>query len=94
MAYPDANTVKILFDKLEIELTYLDLECLHLAAASYGVFLKRNKRALRQQIRSQKRILPDFYIGALATIQGLPLLTRDLKRKWNLDFPSLEIVTP
>lgn len=94
LAYPSASDVKKLFADLEINLARLDEECLYLAASSFKNFLDRNKRTARQQIRSQKRILPDFYIGALASKQGVPLLTRDLKRKWTLDFPKLEVICP
>lgn len=38
-------------------------------------------------------VLPDFFIGAHAAIQGLPLLTRDGGR-YRGYFPTLEIVAP
>jgi predicted nucleic acid-binding protein len=37
--------------------------------------------------------LPDFYIGAHATIAGLTLLTRDARR-YRAYFPKLQIVSP
>lgn len=37
--------------------------------------------------------LPDFYIGAHAAIEGLSLLTRDVRR-YRSYFPQLEVVTP
>lgn len=37
--------------------------------------------------------LPDFYIGAHAAIEGMPLLTRDA-RVYRHYFPTLELITP
>jgi predicted nucleic acid-binding protein len=37
--------------------------------------------------------LPDFYIGAHATVRGMPLLTRDPAR-YRAYFPRLELVIP
>lgn len=37
--------------------------------------------------------LPDFFIGAHASVQGIPLLTRDISR-YKTYFPSLEIIHP
>ncbi|WP_114361421.1 PIN domain-containing protein [Ciceribacter lividus] len=94
LAYPSASDAKRLFRDLDINIVHLDEECLFLAASTFNSFSSRNKKTKRQQIRTQKRILPDFYIGAFAQHQGLPLLTRDLKRKWGTDFPTLQIITP
>lgn len=39
------------------------------------------------------RVLPDFFIGAHATILGCPLLTRDA-RLYRRYFPDLTLITP
>lgn len=38
-------------------------------------------------------VLPDFFIGAHATVQGLPLLTRDVQR-YGSYFPKLTLIAP
>lgn len=37
--------------------------------------------------------LPDFFIGAHAAVERLPLLTRDAKR-YKMDFPTVELISP
>jgi predicted nucleic acid-binding protein len=41
----------------------------------------------------RQSLLPDFYIGAHASIAGLPLLTRD-PRRFRRYFPRLELIAP
>jgi predicted nucleic acid-binding protein len=38
-------------------------------------------------------VLPDFFIGAHATVLGAPLLTRD-PRRYRSYFPTIELVAP
>jgi predicted nucleic acid-binding protein len=38
-------------------------------------------------------VLPDFFIGAHATVEGMPLLTRD-PRKYTTYFPNLDLIVP
>ena len=38
-------------------------------------------------------VLPDFFIGAHATVEQLPLLTRDTRR-YRTYFPTVELITP
>ncbi|KQV65321.1 type II toxin-antitoxin system VapC family toxin [Rhizobium sp. Root1220] len=42
---------------------------------------------------SRTGVLPDFFIGAHAAVQGLPLLTRD-KARYRTYFPTVELIAP
>jgi predicted nucleic acid-binding protein len=42
---------------------------------------------------SQSGVLPDFFIGAQAAVQDLPLLTRDVGR-YRTYFPKVRLITP
>lgn len=42
---------------------------------------------------SRTGVLPDFFIGAQAAVNELPLLTRDVGR-YRTYFPSLKLITP
>ncbi len=45
----------------------------------------------RRRGGTRTTVLPDFFIGAHAAVEGLPLLTRDAKRV-RAAYPSVEIV--
>lgn len=49
-------------------------------------------RAYRRRGGTRTGVLPDFFIGAHAAIEGMTLITRDLRRRrW---FPSLQVIAP
>ncbi len=47
----------------------------------------------RRRAGGKAQVLPDFFIGAHAALEGWPLLTRDASR-FRTYFPSLEVIAP
>jgi predicted nucleic acid-binding protein len=47
----------------------------------------------RRRGGGKAQVLPDFFIGAHAAVEGWPLLTRDASR-FRTYFPSLEVIVP
>ena len=47
----------------------------------------------RRSRGARRSPLPDFYIGAHAAVESMPLLTRDATR-YRTYFPSLELISP
>lgn len=47
----------------------------------------------RRSKGTKQNVLPDFFIGAHATVLSVPLLTRDTRR-YRTYFPSLELICP
>jgi predicted nucleic acid-binding protein len=47
----------------------------------------------RRRGGAKRSPLPDFFIGAHAAVEGLPLLTRDPAR-YRSYFPTVELITP
>ncbi len=70
---------------LALELREISRPALFLAAKAYVQYRKRGD--------SKLQVLPDFFIGAQAAVEGWPLLTRDASR-FKTSFPTLEVVAP
>jgi predicted nucleic acid-binding protein len=70
---------------MALELREIPRPALFLAAKAYAQYRKRGG--------SKLQVLPDFFIGAHAAVQGWPLLTRDASR-FKTYFPTLEVVAP
>jgi predicted nucleic acid-binding protein len=78
-------------EALESVLAPFRFERLHLPWEAAFVAAKAFKR-YRQSGGARPSPLPDFFIGAHAAVAGLPLLTRDARRRRY--FPRLRLITP
>jgi len=70
---------------LALELREIPRPALFLAAKAYAQYRRRGG--------SKRQVLPDFFIGAHAAVEGWPLLTRDANR-FKTYFPTLEVLAP
>ena len=88
----------------EISLSFSTIEGLDSAVSTLGLELREIPRpalflAARAYVQYRRRggsrlqVLPDFFIGAHAAVEGWPLLTRDASR-FKTYFPTLEVIAP
>jgi predicted nucleic acid-binding protein len=70
---------------LALELREIPRPALFLAAKAFAQYRRRGG--------SKLQVLPDFFIGAHAAVEGWPLLTRDARR-FKTYFPTLEVLAP
>lgn len=70
---------------LALELREMPRPALFLAAKAYAQYRRRGA--------SKAQVLPDFFIGAHAVVEGWPLLTRDASR-FRSYFPTLDVIAP
>ena len=70
---------------MELELREIPRPALFLAARAYAQYRRRGG--------SKQQVLPDFFIGAHAAVEGWPLLTRDASR-FKTYFPTLDVIAP
>jgi predicted nucleic acid-binding protein len=82
------STIEALDDvvgTLALELREIPRPALFLAAKAFAQYRRRGG--------SKLQVLPDFFIGAHAAVEGWPLLTRDARR-FKTFFPTLEVLAP
>lgn len=88
----------------ELSPLFATAELLDAAIADLDVSLKRIPRQAlffagrafeqyRRKGRPRSTLLPDFFIGAHALVEGLPILTRDTRR-YRTYFPDVELIAP
>ena len=88
----------------ELSLSFATVEALDDVVATMQLVLREIPRPAlflagkaflqyRRRGGSKAQVLPDFFIGAHAAVQGWPLLTRDASR-FRTYFPSVEVIAP
>lgn len=70
---------------MTLELREIPRPALFLAAKAFALYRRRGG--------NKGQVLPDFFIGAHAAVEGWPLLTRDASR-FKTYFPTLEVIAP
>lgn len=70
---------------LALEVREIPRPALFLAAKAFAMYRRRGG--------NKGQVLPDFFIGAHAAVEGWPLLTRDAAR-FRTYFPTLEVMAP
>ncbi|MDH3209185.1 MAG: type II toxin-antitoxin system VapC family toxin [Burkholderiaceae bacterium] len=71
--------------KMELTVQQIPKPALFLAGKAFAQFRKRGGH--------KAQVLPDFFIGAHAAVQGWPLLTRDASR-FRTHFPGMQVHAP
>jgi len=71
--YPSAVHARGIFNELDIRVVPLSDEALYLAATRFRS-CKKPKSEKGEASEFKQHILPDFYVGALAAAEGIPLL--------------------
>ncbi len=88
----------------EISLSFSTLEALEGVVTTLGLEVREVPRAAlflaarafaqyRKRSGSRLQVLPNFFIGAHAAVEGWPLLTRDANR-FSTYFPTLQLLAP
>ena len=83
------------YDRIEDLETFLDAAGLEMTPMPRASLFLAGKvfTQYRRSGGSRTGVLPDFFIGAHAAVDQLPLLTRDIGR-YRTYFPSLRLITP
>ena len=77
--------IDVLLESVDIVVAEMPRSALFLAGQVF--------KAYRRRGGPRTSVLPDFFIGAHATVVGAPLLTRDPQR-YRSYFPTIALVTP
>lgn len=83
------------YDRIELLEAFVDEAGLTIAPMPRAALFLAGKvfTQYRRSGGSRTGVLPDFFIGAHAAVNELPLLTRDVGR-YRSYFPTLKLITP
>jgi len=85
LSFSTLEALEDVVSTLALEVREIPRPALFLAAKACAQYRRRGG--------SKLQVLPDFFIGAHAVVEGWPLLTRDASR-FRTCFPALEVVAP
>jgi Predicted nucleic acid-binding protein, contains PIN domain len=84
-AFPSPEEAARVLGSMGVAVLRVSPAALYLAGRSFQLY--------RQNGGPATMVLPDFLIGAQAQTEGLPLITRDIKR-YRSYFPSVQLIAP
>ncbi len=85
MSFSTIEALDAVVTRMELSVREIPRPALFLAAKAFALYRRRGG--------NKTQVLPDFFIGAHAAVQGWPLLTRDAGR-FRTYFPSLQVLGP
>jgi predicted nucleic acid-binding protein len=85
LSFSTMEALDKVIDTLALQVSEIPRPALFLAGKAFARYRRRG--GTRQQV------LPDFFIGAHAAVEGWPLLTRDASR-FRTYFPDLDVFAP
>ncbi|MGH6896301.1 MAG: type II toxin-antitoxin system VapC family toxin [Geminicoccaceae bacterium] len=85
VGYDRVDEVDAALDAAGVELVEMPRAALFLAGKAFQSYRARGG--------TKTGVLPDFFIGAHAVVEGIRLLTRDVRR-YRSYFPTISLITP
>jgi predicted nucleic acid-binding protein len=85
VGYDRAGEVDVALEAAGVELVEIPRPALFLAGKAF--------QAYRARGGTRTGVLSDFFIGAHAVVEGIALLTRDVRR-YRSYFPAISLITP
>ena len=85
LSYSSLESLEKVVTAMKLAVREIPRPALFLAGKAFAQYRKRGG--------SKTQVLPDFFIGAHAAIEGWPLLTRDASR-FRTYFPGLKVLAP
>jgi predicted nucleic acid-binding protein len=85
IGYPTIEALEEFIAGTGLRMAEIPKEALFLAGKAFA--------SCRRLAGSKTGVLPDFFIGAHATVSGLSILTRDVGR-YRTYFPAVKLLTP
>jgi hypothetical protein len=84
LAYASVEALDAGLTSVGLEVLEIPRPALFLAAAAFRLYRRRGG--------TRTSVLPDFFVGAHAAVEGMTLITRDLRRRSS--FPTVEVIAP